>query len=271
MNSQHSGDDQILADTYSDPGIHDMWEAIYRDDIRQDRLNDRILDHVLQVLAPTKGSLFLDAGCGVGDHTVRLVRLGYRCVGVDISPGILERAKARTARYNVDPPRYVAAPIEQLPFRDGELDYVHCRGVLMHIPNWQRALEELCRVVRPGGGIILMENNNRSLEHRVVMLARRIRRPRSEHRRTESGDEFWSSFGGKSFVVRTSNVASIVDALKIHDFETLALIPTEFVDIGRVPVALRNLVISVNSLCVALKVRWSWCSGVAIVATKRSP
>jgi hypothetical protein len=60
-----------------------------------------------------------------------------------------------------------------------------------------------------------------------------------------------------------------VDALKVHCFETRAVIATAFVDIGRVPVALRNLVISINSLCVTLKVPWSWSSAVAIVATKR--
>lgn len=68
--------------------------------------------------------------------------------------------------------------------------------------------------------------------------------------------------------MRTSNVASIVDALKTHGFGTRALISTGFVDIGRVPVALRNLAISINSLCVTRKVGWATSSGVAIVATK---
>jgi SAM-dependent methyltransferase len=269
MNSPGMETDQTLAATY-DSGIHDIWEGVYRDNTRQDWLNDRILERVLRALAPTKGSLFLDAGCGVGAHTVRLIRLGYRCVGVDISPGILERAKARSARYDIAPPRYVVAPLEELPFLDGEFDYVHCKGVLMHIPNWQRALHELCRVVRPGGGIVLMEKNNRSLEHRLVMLARRIRRPRSEHRPTESGDEFWSNFGGNSFVVRTANIDSLIDALKGHGFETRALFSAGLVDIGRVPVPLRNFAIHINTLCVTRNLLHSSKSyGVVIVATKR--
>jgi hypothetical protein len=139
----------------------------------------------------------------------------------------------------------------------------------MHIPKWERALEELCRVIRRGGGIIIMENNNRSLEHHVVMLARKIRRARSKHRRTPSGDEFWSNRGGNPFVLRTANVASIVDALKTHGFQTRALLSSAFVDIGRVPIALRHLAFRVNRLCVTLKLPRSWYSGVVIVATRR--
>ena len=38
--------------------------------------------------------------------------------------------------------------LEALPFGDRRFDLVHCRGVLMHIPDWQAALRELCRVIK---------------------------------------------------------------------------------------------------------------------------
>ena len=80
---------------YERPTLHHRWEAIYRDHRLLNRADDELLDRCLSVLRTEPGSLFLDAGCGVGAHAIRLVKRGYRCVGVDISEAIRERAKNR--------------------------------------------------------------------------------------------------------------------------------------------------------------------------------
>lgn len=258
----------ILTATYQEASIHDSWEAVYRSS-NQANYHELTLDRILEPLSPPAGSLFLDAGCGVGDQTLRLFRRGYRCVGVDISETILDQAKARAARDGIESITYTCAPLEQLPFPDGCFDYVHCRGVLMHIPDWQNALNELCRVTRPGGSIILLERNDRSLEHHFVMLARRMFPPRSVHRRTTSGSEFWSTTSaGNPFLVRTARVASIEETLRSRGFKAPTRIPISLVDIARVPPAMRALAIKANRLSLRMPIPWVWCSGVALVAAK---
>ncbi len=87
-----------LKDTFANRTIHDNWESVYRGNKHQDDLNDRIMHRIMNALQAPPGSLFLDAGCGVGDYTARIARYGMRCVGVDISDTILEDARRRIAR-----------------------------------------------------------------------------------------------------------------------------------------------------------------------------
>ena len=134
---------------YERPTLHDKWEAIYRNDPLVYRANDALMDRILFAFKPKPGSLFLDAGCGTGDHTIRLIKRGYQCVGVDISEAVLERAKIKSAAQGIDSATYISAPLQNLPFDDGRFDHIHCRGVLMHVPDWQSALTELCRVLSP--------------------------------------------------------------------------------------------------------------------------
>jgi SAM-dependent methyltransferase len=252
---------------YERPTLHDQWEATYRDDPLLNRADDALMDRVLSVLKPKPGSLFLDAGCGTGEHTIRLIKRGYRCVGVDISETILERAKIKSAAQGLDSATYVSAPLENLPFDDGHFDHIHCRGVLMHVPDWQTALTELCRVLKSGGGIVLMENNDRSIEHKLVQMIRKVRHNTSERRITDGGDEFWAVVDGHLFVVRVARVSRILSMLP--GFELRAILPASLIGIGRVPSFCRPLAIQVNRMYLSAHMPWSYSEAVAIVAVKK--
>ncbi len=251
---------------YERPALHDKWEAIYRDDRLLTRADDALMDRILSVIKPKPGSLFLDAGCGVGDHTIRLIKRGYQCVGVDISEAILERAKIRSTAHGIDSATYVSAPLEKLPFDEGHFDHIHCRGVLMHVPDWQTALTELCRVLKPGGGIVVVEGNDRSIEHRLVQMIRTFRHNKSERRRTDGGDEFWAAVDGYPCVVRVARVSRILSMLP--GFELRAILPASLIGIGRLPSFCRPLATQVNRMYLSAHMPWSWSKGVAIVAVK---
>src|SRR5260370_1056796 len=75
--------------------IHESWETVYRRDRSQQLFNERLLARILGQLALPVGSSVLDAGCGTGEHTLRLAGFGFSCVGVDLSRPVLERAKER--------------------------------------------------------------------------------------------------------------------------------------------------------------------------------
>lgn len=84
----------------------------------------------------------------------------------------------------------------------------------MHIPAWREALRNISRCVKPGGYLVLCENDQRSVEAWLVIGLRRILRRRSRAEATEGGLEFWSEPQGKPFVVRMANLDALESAIR---------------------------------------------------------
>ncbi len=260
-----------LKQTYEQEEIHSRWESVYRDHPVLKRFNDCVMDRVLVSLNPQKNALFLDAGCGVGDHSFRIVERGYRCVAVDLSENMIAIAKKNAvARGLSSRIHFTCQALEDLGFPDAVFDAVHCRGVLMHVPGWQRALASLCRVLKPGGSIAILEGNDKSLELGLVLLVRTIQRRSSRMVRTEGGFEFWSEVNGQPFVVRVANVQCLSDELGRNEARVLTRFAHEFWDINRFPAGLiRNAVIQFNYLYFLLHLPLLGSVGIVIIAQKR--
>jgi ubiquinone/menaquinone biosynthesis C-methylase UbiE len=263
-----------LKDTYADPQIHDRWEDVYRGNPRLERLTNAILARALTLAGPAAGTLFLDAGCGIGAHTRRIAASGHRCVGVDISPHILRQAVQRSGAAGLgSQTAYACTALEALPFAPATFGMVHCRGVLMHIPDWGRALDNLCRVVKPGGCIIIIENNDRSLFARGLLAARSIagRFAQSQMVRTEGGVEFWSRENGRPFVVRLANVDALARRLEANGFETTARFGTSLLDVERVRAGWpRAAVVALNHTAFRLGVPAALCKGNVLIGRRRA-
>ena len=102
------------------------------------------------------GMRVLDAGCGRGRHCHALALAGVIAVGVDLSLDDVRAARDEWSAIAPDMPCVVArADTARLPFADGAFDRVVCSEVLEHLPDWQAALAELDRVLKPGGLIAL--------------------------------------------------------------------------------------------------------------------
>ena len=93
------------------------------------------------------GGQLLDVGCAYGFFLAAAERAGFTTWGVDISKHAIEQA-----------PRYTNAALavvdiasESLPFGDGFFDVVTALDVLEHLENYNYALREIARVLRPGG------------------------------------------------------------------------------------------------------------------------
>ncbi|MGO9470599.1 MAG: class I SAM-dependent methyltransferase [Isosphaeraceae bacterium] len=259
-----------LKNTYADRAIHEKWESVYRTSGSQNEFNDRIMDRILGLMNPSPKSLFLDAGCGIGDHSARIGRRGLRCIGVDISETILDEARRKISGEGLDEMvSFQPEKLEQLSFADNTFDFVHCRGVLMHIPDWERALTELCRVLKPGGKLVVIETNRSSVEARLVGLVRAVSRRRSRLVETPGGLEFWSDRDGNPFVVRIADIGYIVQTLGSMRMEVRRRISTEFWDINRFPRGwIRGGVIGFNRLWFSLGFPATLSVGNAIVAEK---
>ena len=99
------------------------------------------------------GQRLLDVGSGTGHLSARLAAAVAPGVlhGIDIEPSQVDLARATCASQERGNTVFQVADATQLPFEDGYFDVVHLGGVLMHVPDTGRALEEVRRVLRPGG------------------------------------------------------------------------------------------------------------------------
>ena len=263
-----------LDETYSKDKIHDAWESIYRGNHLLDKRNDQIMDRIMNYLQPAVDAKFLDAGCGIGDHTARIVRRGYECLGVDISMTILERAEKRMQSLGLgERARFKRVPLEDLSLDDETFDVIHCRGVLMHIPDWKKALGCLCAVLRPGGHIVIFENNVKALYSRMYLFARGLFKGRvaSSRTDTEGGTELWTLEDGTPFVVRMANINALNAALREFGVDPVYRFTTSLIGIEEFPAGwIRNAAIRLNIGSFRLSVPPALCKGNVIIAKKRA-
>jgi SAM-dependent methyltransferase len=99
-----------------------------------------------------RGSLVLDAGCGMGRYLRIAASLGARVVGMDLS-GAVYAARDLTA--DLPGVAVVQGDLLRPPFGSGTFDHIYSLGVLDHTPDPKRAFLELCRLLRPGGRIVI--------------------------------------------------------------------------------------------------------------------
>jgi 2-polyprenyl-6-hydroxyphenyl methylase/3-demethylubiquinone-9 3-methyltransferase len=98
--------------------------------------------------AARDGSLLLDLACGGGLLAPHVAGKGHRHVGLDLSPTALPLAR----RHGVVP---VRGDVLRLPFADEVADVVVAGEVLEHVTEPLRLVAEACRVLRPGGTLVL--------------------------------------------------------------------------------------------------------------------
>lgn len=121
----------------------------------------------------------LDAGCGIGVFLLPLARHlaphGGRVVGLDLAEGTLGQARARAEAEGL-PVECVIGDVEALPFADASFDLVLANYMLYHVPNLDRAIGELRRVLRPGGTMLAATNGEGSLREMWQMLGQALAR-----------------------------------------------------------------------------------------------
>ncbi len=119
----------------------------------------------LELIRPLRVADALDVGCGEGDVAVEIQRLsGARVAGVDISQRMVDTARGRGIEAHL-----VDLATDSLPFADGSFDLVYMAEVIEHLVRPDKALEEIKRVLRPGGHLVLSTPNLACLPNRLLL------------------------------------------------------------------------------------------------------
>lgn len=110
------------------------------------------------------GEDVLEIGGGLGTDLAQFALHGARVTDVDLSAGHLAHAQRNFALRGLTG-RFVHHDAEKLPFDDASFDLVYSNGVIHHTPHTQRVVDEIHRVLRPGGQTLLMVYAENSLHY----------------------------------------------------------------------------------------------------------
>jgi SAM-dependent methyltransferase len=128
----------------------------------------------------------LEVGCGRGELAERMAtELGADVVALDQSRRMVELTRARGVGARV-------GDVQELPFADASFDVAVAAWMLYHVPDVDRALAELARVLRPGGRLVATTNSERNLQ------------------------ELWGMFGGRSVRAHAFSVENAEPQLRRH-------------------------------------------------------
>jgi demethylmenaquinone methyltransferase/2-methoxy-6-polyprenyl-1,4-benzoquinol methylase len=160
-----------VSNTFYAPGgqraakVNDLFAVIAR---RYDLLNDlqsfglhRLWKRRVVRLANVKsGDRALDLCCGTGDIALALVQRGAETIGLDFSEKMLEVAEARrqkNSKLKTQNLKLIQGDAQQLPFPENSFDIVTVGYGLRNLASWERGLDEMFRVAKPGARIVVLE------------------------------------------------------------------------------------------------------------------
>lgn len=105
---------------------------------------------VLELVPLDDEQLLLDAGCGSGLFSHMAIEAGAQVIGIDAAPGLLEVARIRNPRNN-----FLEEDLEALPFTNNSFNVVTGFNSFQYAGNFEKALSEANRVLKPGGKLVL--------------------------------------------------------------------------------------------------------------------
>lgn len=167
--SRHQPDPDWLQDADRGPVAPDRYAAI-----RSSRYHHHPHLETVAGFADHGGELVVEVGCGLGIDGSRFLEGGARYIGIDQSQGAV-----RTARRSYDllglKGAVVRGDATALPIANATVDFVYSNGVLHYIPDTAAAVQEIHRVLRPGGRCLVMLYHRLSLHYYFnILFLRRL-------------------------------------------------------------------------------------------------
>jgi SAM-dependent methyltransferase len=180
----------------------------------------------IRALAPEH---VLEVGCGWGELAEWITRdTGAEVVATDLSPRMVELARERGVDARV-------ADVQRLPFADGEFDLVVAAWMLYHVPDLDRALAEVVRVLRPDGHLVAVTN---STTHLIELRDLVGSGPSTISFSRESGDAILGRHFGEVRRTDIDGYLDFADRPAVEDYVRASISMSPFVD--RLPDAIEE-------------------------------
>lgn len=137
--------------------MYEQDEALVQEWQCRDPALTNVTDLIIAMLRPSgQGTRALDVGCGTGRVTLRLAELGFAVDALDVEEKVVEIARRVAASRNLDIHFAVSDFVREGDALPGSTyDVVVCTEVLEHIADWQPVVRTMCRVLKPGGTLII--------------------------------------------------------------------------------------------------------------------
>ena len=145
--------------------VNDLFARIARrydliNDLQSFGLHRNWKRRVAELAKVSPGACALDLCCGTGDLAFALAQRGADVTGLDFSPQMLEVAAARqqaSSKLKIKNLKFLQGDAQQLPFAENSFDIVTVGYGLRNLTSWERGLEEMRRVARPGARLIVLD------------------------------------------------------------------------------------------------------------------
>ncbi len=164
------GDEQV-------GGLHSRFGGDYEKFFTEyDRFRYSNERHLLDCLTELHvvGKQVLEIGLGEGSDSEQLIRRGAEWSGLDLTAESVARVKTRLALRDLPYRNLRQGSVLNLPFADDSFDMVFSHGVLHHVPDIKQAEQEINRVLRPDGELVIMMYARWSLNYLIsIGLIRR--------------------------------------------------------------------------------------------------
>jgi ubiquinone/menaquinone biosynthesis C-methylase UbiE len=139
----------------------DRWSETYENDSAARWLRE-VQSQALAALALTENDVLLDVGCGTGAAVRDAAPTVSRAVGFDLSPGMIAQARERAAAGGTGNVEFeVGDGSGPLPFGDGAFTALVCTTAFHHFPRPRDTINEMSRVLAPGGRLVIADANRR--------------------------------------------------------------------------------------------------------------
>ena len=146
-----------------EPGTLEFFEVF---DAQRESIEPLPISYVLHEYTDFKCRKVLDVGCGNGYVLSKYALEGGEVYGIDITQAGVDLCLKRFELFGLVG-NFRVADAQDIPYPDSTFDCVCSMGVLHHVPDTQKALDEIFRVLKPGGRLIVMFYHRHSAKYQL--------------------------------------------------------------------------------------------------------
>jgi SAM-dependent methyltransferase len=209
-------DPALVASEYADESRLRRRAAGYAGAGTRDDARVPLVDAVVAA-APAR---VLEVGCGWGELAEWIAReTGAEVVAVDLSPRMVELARERGVDAGV-------ADVQSLPFEDAIFDVVVAAWMLYHVPDLDRGLAEIARVLRPGGTFDAATNSRLHLQERRDLVGSG---PSTLKFSREDGEDHLRPHFASIDRIDVDGVLELIDRAGVEDYVSASISMSPFI------------------------------------------